>query len=158
MNNDTIDEKRCNNCLNRAKLMFDYYKRNADEETKYVTIVFSLGYAAMITIYSTMYKHLLVQPKAVFVICLFISLFTFVINEVFKMIMNFLENQHENDLWVQNLENKISLDELEHQTRLYNTKQYKLYSNAYPAIFTISLISGVLASIVLFLEAIYLTF
>lgn len=158
MHKQGIEEKDCSRCLNRAKLMFDYYKRNADEETKYVTIVFSLGYVAMITIYSTMYQHLLVQRKAVFIICLFISLFTFIINEVWKMIMNFLENQYENDLWVQNLDNKITLDDLEYQTRHYNAKQYKIYCNAYPAIFIISLISGVLASIVLFLEAIYLTF
>lgn len=158
MNKQGIEEKDCSHCLNRAKLMFDYYKRNADEETKYITIVFSLGYVAMITIYSTMYQHLLVQRKAVFIICLFISLFTFVVNEVWKMIMNFFENQYENKLWVQNLDNKITLEDLEYQTRRYNAKQYKVYYNAYPAIFITSLISGVIASVVLFLEAIYLTF
>lgn len=158
MQKQISEEMDCDTCLKRAKLMFDYYKRNADEETKYVTIIFSLGYVAMTTIYSTIYQHILIQRKAIFIICLFISLFTFVINEIWKMIINFFENQYENDLWIKNINKEITLDELEYKIRCYRAKQYKIYCNTYPTIFTISLISGVLACIVLFLEAIYLTF
>lgn len=151
-------EINCDTCLKRAKLMFDYYKRNADEETKYVTIVFSLGYVAMTTIYSTMYQYLSIKNRAVFIICLFISLFTFIMNEIWKMIMGILENKHENELWSKNFKNQITLNELERQTRIFNAKQFEIYNKVYPAIFVVSSIAGLIAAFVLFKDAISLTF
>ena len=53
MHKETIEKKDCNYCLDRAKLMFSQYKRNAEEEGKYTTLVFSLGYVTMMTIYSS---------------------------------------------------------------------------------------------------------
>ena len=64
--------KDCNECLNRAKLMFSHYRRNAEEEGKYTTLVFSLGYVTMMTIYSTMHHYLTFQRKAVFICFLFV--------------------------------------------------------------------------------------
>ena len=156
MNSNNND--KCSYCRERNKLMFDYYKRNADEEGKYTTIVFSLGYVTMLTTYSSFYKHLELQPKAIFIVFLFLSLFPFIINEVWKMIMNHLENKQENELWVLNGQNKISLDELEQLSRNYQSDLYKKYETAYPFVFYTSLIFGVLAALVLFLEAIYATF
>lgn len=112
----------------------------------------------MTTIYSTMYQYLSIKNRAVFTICLFISLFTFIMNEIWKMIMGILENKHENELWSKNFKNQITLNELERQTRIFNAKQFEIYNKVYPAIFVVSSIAGLIAAFVLFKDAISLTF
>jgi hypothetical protein len=150
--------EECNKCLDRAKLYFSYFKRCAEEEGRYTSIVFSLGYVSMITVYSTIYKYLGMQKKAVFIVFLFISLSTFILHEIWKMVMGILENRHDNDLWYQYFKHEISLDDIEQKTQEYQVKLCKWYLNAYPFIFSISLIFGLLAAILLFLEALCLTF
>jgi len=150
--------EECNNCLDRAKLYFSYFKRCADEESRYTSIVFSLGYASMITVYSTLYKHLIIQKKAIFIVFLFVSLSLFILNEIWKMVMGIFENQHDNDLWCQYFKHEISLDDIEQKTQEYQVKQYRWYVKAYPFIFSVSLIFGLLAAVLLFLEALSLTF
>ena len=150
--------KDCNECLNRAKLMFSHYRRNAEEEGKYTTLVFSLGYVTMMTIYSTMHHYLTFQRKAVFICFLFVSLFLFILNEIWKMLVGMFVYKNEGKLWEQHFDDKISLDELEKQDLTYWVKLYNIYENAYPFIFIPSLTFGVLAAIILFLEGLYLTF
>ena len=158
MQKEVTKEKDCNYCQDRAKLMFCHYKRNAEEEGKYTTLVFSLGYVTMMTIYSTMYHYLTFQRKSIFICFLFISLSLFVLNEIWKMLMGILIYKHEGKLWEQHFTDKISLDKLEKQDKKYWVRIYNIYENAYPFIFIPSLIFGVLAAILLFLEALYLTF
>ena len=152
------ENKDCNKCLERAKLMFNQCKKNADEESKYTTLVFSLGYVTMMTICSSMYHYLSYQRKAVFICFLFISLSLFVLNEIWKMLMGILIDKNRGVLWAKHFANKISLGELEKQDQEYWVGIYNIYARAYPFIFVPSLIFGILASIILFLEGLYLTF
>ena len=150
--------KECNNCLERAKLFFSYFKRCADEEGRYTSIIFSLGYASMITVYSTLHKHLVLQKKAIFIIFLFVSLLPFIINEIWKMIMGIFQNLHDNELWYKYFRNEISLNDIEQKTQEHQVKLYRWYIWVYPFLFIISLVFGLLAAVLLFLEAICLTF
>lgn len=127
MTNQPQDENRCRTCLERAKLYFSYYKRCADEDGKYTSIVFSLGYVTMITVYSTLYKHLLIQKKAIFICFIFVSLSLFILNEIWKMIMGIFENSYENELWCQYFKREISVEDIEQKTNEYQAKQYRWY-------------------------------
>ena len=158
MDNELQHKDKCKNCLERAKLFFSYYKRCADEESKYTSIIFSLGYATMITIYTSLYKHLVIQKKAVFICFLFISLLLFILNEIWKMIMDIFKNQYENELWTKHFKHEISVEDIEIKSNEYYAKQFNNYLKAYPFIFIISLVFGLLAATLLFLEAVCLTF
>ena len=158
MGKELQNNNSCKNCLERAKLYFSYFKRCADEEGKYTSIILSLGYATMVTIYSTLYKHLILQKKAIFICFLAVSLSCFILNEIWKMIMGALENRYEADLWRQYFKHEISVEDIELKAYEYKTKQYECYSKAYPFIFVISLIFGLLAAVLLFIEAICFTF
>lgn len=156
MNNQL--SKDCAICLDRAKLYFSYFKRCADEDGRYTSIIFSLGYASLITVYYTIHTHLVLQKKAVFITFLMISLLLFLLNEIWKMIMGLFVNLNDNELWYQYFRHEISLDEIEQKSKEYQVKQYRYYIKAYPFIFSISLIFGLLAATLLFLEALCLTF
>ena len=158
MGEELQNNNSCKNCLERAKLYFSYFKRCADEEGKYTSIVFSLGYATMITVYSSLHKYLVTQKKAVFICFLAVSLSVFILNEIWKMIMGALANRYEADLWSQYFKKEITVEDIELKAHKYKAQQYKWYSMAYPAIFVLSLIFGLLAAALLFIEAICLTF
>ena len=65
------DRNNCEECINRAKLLFEQYKRSAEEEYKYTSLVFSLGYAAIVTIFSTVHKAIPLNLKGVFILFFF---------------------------------------------------------------------------------------
>ena len=138
--------------------MFKEFKESADESSKYTSFVFSLGYATMITIFSTIHKYLAVQPKAIFICFFFISIVLFIINEIWKMYLGINYHSYKNHLWRQNIEGKINLDQLEFELNKYDLKLFEPYEQFYYPSFWLSLIFGFLAAILLFLESLYLIF
>ena len=112
----------------------------------------------MVTVYSTLHKYIVTQKKAVFICFLAISLSVFILNEIWKMIMGALENRYEADLWSQYFKKEITVEDIELKAHKYKAQQYKWYSMAYPSIFVLSLVFGLLAAALLFIEAICLTF
>ena len=156
--NNQIENKDCTYCLKRMNILLKDFKESSDESSKYTSFVFSIGYVTMITIFSTIHKYLAIQPKAVFVCLLFVSIILFLINEIWRMYMSIYLHAHKSNLWKQNLDGKINLDQLEYEANKYGLKLFEPYEKFYFPSFWISLICGILAAIVLFLECLYLIF
>ena len=89
----------CEECIKRAKLLFEQYKRSAEEEYKYTSLVFSLGYAAVITIFSTIHTSISLNLKGIFISIFAISLISFVINEIWKMKLGQKYIENNNKIW-----------------------------------------------------------
>ncbi len=158
MNISHDEDNYCNNCIERLKLHFEHFKRSADEEQKYTSLVCSLGYVTLISIFSFIQKNLIIQHKCIFICCLFISIFPFIINEIWKMYMGIENNKYQNEQWSRNFKGLITLDEM---LMNINKKEIEIFSNYerfYYFTFYTSLIFGIIASAILFFESLYLVF
>lgn len=149
---------KCAYCLKRMEKMFKAYKHSSEEDKKYTSFVFSLGYATMITIFTTIQKYLIIQLKGLFICSLCVSITLFIVNEIWKMLYGIKMFEFQNELWAKNANAEISLDTLEEEKRKYDISLYSKYIKFYYPIFWISLISGILAAILIFFACLFLVF
>lgn len=156
--NNQIENKDCDNCIKRANLCFNTFKESSEENSKYTSFVFSLGYVTMITIFTTIHKQLMIRPKATFICLFLISIMSFIANEIWKMIMDNKLRSYKSELWMQNIKGEINLEQLASKTNKYELELFQSYEKFYSPSFWISLICGFLAAIILVLECLYLIF
>ena len=148
----------CEECIKRAKLLFEQYKRSAEEEYKYTSLVFSLGYAAVITIFSTIHTSISLNLKGIFISIFAISLISFVINEIWKMKLGQKDIENNNKIWNEFFNGKITLTDIEHTSAVCYNEFSKNYYEWYPILFNISLYAGIIATLILFVYCIRLIF
>ena len=152
------ENKNCNFCIKRANTYFKSFKDSSDEDAKYTSFVFSLGYATMITFFTTIHKQMTIQSKATFMCLMLISIIPFIMNEIWKMLIGANLHTHKSKLWQENFEGKFDLEQLENKINEYILKQYVAYNKFYPFSFWSSLIFGISAAILLFSECLHLIF
>ena len=152
------DRNNCEECISRAKLLFEQYKRSAEEEYKYTSLVFSLGYAAIVTIFSTVHKAIPLNLKGIFILFFAISLIAFVANEIWKMKLGQKDIENNNKIWDDFFNGKITLTDIEHKSAVCYNEFSKNYYDWYPKLFKISLYAGIFATLILFVYCICLIF
>lgn len=148
----------CEYCLKRMKKIFESYKHSSEEDKKYTSFVFSLGYATMITFFTTIHRYLIVKIKCLFIFFICISIALFIVNEIWKMLYGMKNIEFQNKLWKRNFRGEISLDELEREQCKYDTNLYSKYIKFYYPIFWTSLITGFLAAILIIFVCLFLIF
>lgn len=145
---DTMNE--CANCERKIKLLYEQYKNSAEDTGRYISIICSIFYASMITIYCFNAENFSVSNKKVFLISFLISVGVFVLYEIAKMLIGYFDLKEKNKQWGELYQNKISISELENNINKYCNKIYKHYIGIWQFVFAITLISGVVAFCSLF--------
>ena len=148
----------CSYCKYRMEKMFNAYKHSCEEDKKYASFIISLGYATMITVFSTIHKGMNNSTNAVFIVCLTISILVFILNEIWKMLWNIKDSKYKNNLWAQNSRGELSLDDLEKKQQDYEIACFEIYNKFYPWIFGSSLLMGLVAVAIIFIVSITLIF
>jgi hypothetical protein len=145
------NQPRCEYCLERMKLLFKDFESETGNESKYTSMVFSLGFVTLISFFSYIHKYMELETILLTIILLIISISMFILNEIYKMRMGITRRKHESNLWKLHYQNpnEMNLDKLEINKNQNIIKQFELYNKFYPWSFWPSLVTGILAGLVL---------
>lgn len=152
------NQPRCEYCLERMKILFKNFERETGEESKYTSMVFSIAYVTLITFFSTLNKYMGLGTMSLMIFLLVISIGDFILNEIYKMRMGINRRKFESSLWSLHFQSPkdMDLDKLEISKNQNITKQSELYNKFYPWSFWPSLITGILAGLVLLIFSVKL--
>ena len=140
-------QNNCDNCERKIKLLYEQFKNSAEDVGRYISIVCSIFYVSIITVYSQVANNLSILNKKIFIISFIISIVFFVLYEIFKMLLSYLEYKQKVEQWILLNKNEINISKLERNTNSYSTQLYKHHVTIWKVVFAITLISGAIAFI-----------
>ncbi len=143
------NREECKRCLECSDLLYKQLKTNVEDQGRYVSIIGTVFFVALITIYTSITKDLSQNARNCFIISFLISVSSFVINEMINMIRTFSEQLYCQDLWQKFYERKKSLPKIQQKANIYNNKLYKNNFTVWIICFCVSILSGSVAVITL---------
>lgn len=155
--NFDMEEEKCKYCLDKTKLFFKEFKSSIDDQGRYISIIGSVFYVSVLTIFCVTANQYSAPNKKHFIISFTISVGLFVINEIVGMVRTYRELKFKNKLWQDYNNQQITLKEYEYKDREYINKLYANAEKFWLIIFIPGVISGVWAVIAL-LFAVYKNF
>lgn len=141
------EENNCENCERKIKLFYEQFKNSAEDIGRYVSIICSIFYVSIITIYTQIAESFSILNKKIFIINFIISVAVFVLYEIFKMLLGYFDYKEKNEQWISLYKNKISITELENNVNAHTNKLYKHYEIIWKYIFAITMLCGTFAFI-----------
>ncbi len=152
-----MEEEKCKYCLDKTKLFFKEFKSSFEDQGRYISIIGSVFYVSMLTIFCVTANQYSATNKKHFIISFAISVGLFVINEIVGMVRTYQELKFKNKLWQDYNNQQISLTEYEYKDRVYINKLYANAEKFWLIVFIPGVISGVWAVATL-LFAVYKNF
>ena len=127
--------------------MYEQYKNSAEDVSRYISIICSIFYVSIITVYSQVANNFSILNKKFFIINFIISVSVFVLYEIHKMLLGYLDYKEKNKQWISLYKNEINISELENNVNNYNNKLYRDHVIIWKYIFVITMLCGTCAFI-----------
>ncbi len=141
------EESICDNCERKIKLLYEQYKNSAEDVSRYISIICSIFYVSIITVYSQVANNFSILNKKFFIINFIISVSVFVLYEIHKMLLGYLDYKEKNKQWISLYKNEINISELENNVNVYNNNLYRYHVVIWKYIFVITMLCGTFAFI-----------
>lgn len=121
----------CEECSTKLNKHSEMFKANIEENAKYTSIVFSLGYASFFLILNVIKnllpKHFLIAS----ILLMTISLISFIANEIIKMSLHVKYNQVLSKNWKSYIASEKTLFELEQSNIKGFNETFNIYLKFY---------------------------
>ncbi len=146
-----MDDKH-DDCLNSTEisnLYFNQVKSSVEDQGRYVSIVGSIFYVALITLYCSISSDLTSIQKKHFIISFSLSVGMFVLNEVINMIRSYMEVKYASNQWENYYKKESSLQEIQDNIAKRNNSLYEKAFGYWVTLFSISVASGLYSIITL---------
>ena len=139
------NEKDCAKCLEISDLVYKQLKTSEEEQSRYTTVIVSVFFISLITIYSSISKDLTSLQRNHFLISFIISVSLFVVNEMVNMIRSYREYTYNHKQWTKYFEKKKSYLVIQQKMNRYNNKLYKCNFWVWVVLFSFSVLAGIYA-------------
>ena len=146
---ENIYEKKCENCLEKAKLEYEHYKCSIEDNGRYSSIIGSIFFVSTLTVFTFVSSSFNEIQKQLFTKWYIISLSFFVINEIINMIRNYFDYRYKNQQWGCYYSGQQSLNDLNTNVNKYTHKIYYKSTLIWFILFLFSLFAGFVAVLIL---------
>lgn len=137
--------KECERCIEASDLKYKQTRASIEDQEKYITVIYSVFFISLITMYSSIAKELTESQKLHFIVSYTISISFFAINEIINMIRGYLERNYITKQWTLYYERKKNLPKIQRKINIYTNNVYRFNFATWLLLFCTSVISGVYA-------------
>lgn len=145
--------EECSTCLELEKLKREQFKDSLEDSTRYISIVCSIFYVSLLTLFLSTSTCFTQECKHLFVISYTLSVGVFIFNEILNMLRPVLLNYYSINEWNKYYQNKIDLNQLSKNIDIKFNKLYKRHFQVWFIIFILGTASGLCALITLIFSA-----
>lgn len=140
----------CENCKFKyiVDKQYNYYKVYLAESAKYTSTIITVAYVSFLTIIGQIHKFINKENMIAISICLLISIFTFIVNEIWNMKLQTEYNKIIRNTWDKFHNGEINFDNLDREIDQKTKNTRKIFDLCYPYLFWGSLIFGVIAVLI----------
>lgn len=139
------NEKDCAKCLEISDLVYKQLTTSEEEQSRYTTVIVSVFFISLITIYSSISKDLTSIQRNHFLISFIFSVSLFVVNEMVNMIRSYIEYFYDRKQWTKYFEKKKSFIVIQQKINRYNNELNKCNFWVWVVLFSFSVLGGIYA-------------